>query len=51
MNRNGKLLRDNAGATSIEYAAVASLISVVAISAFASVGNSVLALFATVPSF
>ena len=51
MNRLHSLLRDAAGATSIEYAAIASLISVVAITAIASVGTSVSALFSTVPGF
>ena len=51
MNRIGKLLRDDRGATAIEYAAIASLISVFILGAVAILGNSVVTLFARVPSF
>ncbi len=51
MNRVQGLFRDSAGATSIEYAAVASLISIVAITAIGTIGNSVTALFQSIPSF
>ena len=40
-----KLIRDNRGATAIEYALVASLLSVAAIVAFQNLGNSVQAKF------
>lgn len=46
-----KLTRNERGATSIEYAAVASLISIVAVAAFGSIANAVAALFASVPAF
>lgn len=46
-----KLIRDSRGTTTIEYAAIASLISVVAIGAIAAIGLGVNGLFATVPSF
>ncbi len=42
---------DKSGATSVEYAAIASLISVVAIGAFVAVGTGVLSLFETIPGF
>jgi pilus assembly protein Flp/PilA len=51
MNRLHSLLRDAAGATSIEYAAVASLISIVAIGAIGTLGSAVNALFSSIPSF
>jgi pilus assembly protein Flp/PilA len=51
MNRIHSLLRDAAGATSIEYAAIASLISVVAIGAISAIGTSVDALFSAIPGF
>lgn len=38
-----KLLRDETGATMIEYALIASLISVIAIGSMTSIGQSVLA--------
>ena len=43
-----KLMRDTRGATAIEYALIASLISIAAISGFASVGGKVKASFTTV---
>lgn len=46
-----KLIRDQRGTTTIEYAAIASLISIVAIGAFASIGLGVGGLFSSVPSF
>lgn len=46
-----ELLASNEGATTIEYAAVASLISVVAIGAMSAIGTSVGALFGMVPTF
>ena len=46
-----KLIRDQRGTTSIEYGAIASLISIVAIGAFASIGFGVGGLFSSVPSF
>lgn len=45
------ILSDRSGATSVEYAAIASLISVVAIGAFVAVGTGVLNLFETIPGF
>lgn len=51
MDRIVKLLRNSDGATSIEYAAIASLISIVAIGAISTIGTTVSGLFATVPSF
>ena len=43
-----KLLRDEGGATAIEYAMVASLVSVVAFFCISSIGNSVSAHFESV---
>ena len=45
-----KLFRDQNGATAIEYALVASLVSVAAISFIASIGTSVSASFESVAS-
>jgi pilus assembly protein Flp/PilA len=46
-----KLLKDVQGATTVEYAAIASLISIAAITAIATIGTSVASLFGTVPAF
>lgn len=46
-----RLIANETGASSIEYAAIASLISIVAIAAMAAVGTSVIGLFETVPGF
>ena len=46
-----KLIADSRGATSIEYAAIASLISVVALGAIAAIGVNVDGLWASVPAF
>lgn len=43
-----KLLRDQDGATAIEYAMVASLVSVVAVVVIANIGSSVAAHFESV---
>ena len=43
-----KLLRDEDGATAIEYAMIASLVSVVGFFFISSIGNSVSALFDSV---
>lgn len=43
-----KLMRDTRGAAAIEYALIASLISIAAISGFASVGGKVNSRFTTV---
>jgi Flp pilus assembly pilin Flp len=51
MNRIHSLVGNAAGATSIEYAAIASLISIVALGTIATIGNTVSALFSSVPSF
>lgn len=51
MIRIKSLFGNAAGATTIEYAAVASLISIVALGAIATIGNAVSALFSSVPSF
>ena len=45
-----KLIRDDAGATAIEYGLIAALISVAAIAAMANVGNNLQAAFNTVAS-
>jgi len=44
----GKLLRDNSGATAIEYGLIAALIAVAAIAAFQLVGTNLSSLFNTV---
>jgi|KBSSwiStaDraftv2_1062776.scaffolds.fasta_scaffold881168_2 Flp pilus assembly pilin Flp len=51
MKRICDIRRCTAGATSIEYAAIASLISIVAITAMSAIGTSVGGLFAMVPNF
>ena len=51
MARILKLVADSRGATSIEYAAIASLISVVAIGAIAVIGMSVESLWISIPAF
>jgi len=51
MLRIRTLLNDNSGATAVEFAAIASLISVAAIGAFTAVGTGVLSLFEQVPGF
>ena len=51
MTRILKLIADDRGATSIEYAAIASLISVVAIAAIAAIGVSVDGLWTSIPAF
>ena len=51
MKRICDIRRCTAGATSIEYAAIASLISIVAITAMSAIGTSVGGLFAMVPAF
>jgi len=51
MNRIARLIANESGATTIEYAAVASLISIAAISAMGVIGTKVAALFASVPTF
>ena len=51
MKRICDIRRCTAGATSIEYAAIASLISIVSITAMSAIGTSVGGLFAMVPNF
>ena len=51
MKRIFKLIGDKRGATSIEYAAIASLVSIVTIGAIASIGTSVTSLWSMVPAF
>ena len=51
MRRIFKLIGEDRGATSIEYAAIASLVSIVAIGAIASIGTSVNSLWSLVPAF
>lgn len=51
MTRFRMIFADQSGATSVEYAAIASLISVVAIGAFVAVGTGVVSLFETIPGF
>jgi Flp pilus assembly pilin Flp len=46
-----RILCNTSGATAIEYAAIASLISVVAITAMGTIGASVQAMFASIPNF
>lgn len=50
MKRIARLLADESGATSIEYAAIASLISIVAIGAFVAVGSTVDTMFGSIVS-
>ena len=45
-----RLLRDESGATAIEYGLIAALISVAAIGAFTAVGSSLTGIFNTVSS-
>ena len=45
-----KLIRDESGATAIEYGLIAALISVAAIGAFTAVGSSLNGIFTTVSS-
>lgn len=45
-----KLIRDDQGATAIEYALIAALISVAAIGAFVAVGSSLTTTFSEVAS-
>jgi pilus assembly protein Flp/PilA len=45
-----RLLRDESGATAIEYGLIAALISVAAIAAFNAVGTSLTGVFNTVSS-
>jgi pilus assembly protein Flp/PilA len=50
LNCFAKLMRDEAGATAIEYGLIAALIAVAAISAFNAVGTSLTATFNNVSS-
>jgi pilus assembly protein Flp/PilA len=45
-----RLLKDDAGATAIEYGLIAALISVAAIAAMGNVGNNLQSIFNTVAS-
>lgn len=45
-----RLLRDDSGATAIEYGLIAALIAVAAIAAFQAVGTNLTAIFNTVAS-
>ncbi len=51
MTPSHSLTRDTAGATSVEYAAIASLLSIVAIGAMAAIGSAVTSLFGSIPAF
>ena len=51
MKHIASLILDNRGATTIEYAAVASIISIAAVAGMSAIGTRVLALFQTVPNF
>jgi pilus assembly protein Flp/PilA len=51
MDRIAKLISNERGATAVEYAAIASLISIAAITAMGALGLSVTSLFLKVPSF
>ena len=46
-----KLFQDTRGASTVEYAAIASLISIAAVGAMGGLATGVAALFGTVPSF
>ncbi len=50
MNTIVRLLKDEAGATAIEYGLIAALISVAAIAAMGNVGNNLQSIFNTVAS-
>ena len=45
-----KFIRDESGATAIEYGLIAALVSVAAIAALSAMGNSLSAMFNTVSS-
>lgn len=49
--RSTSLLTDVRGATAIEYAAIASLVSIAAIGAMAALGTSIASLWGTIPGF
>jgi len=51
MKRVVSLFLDDRGTSSVEYAAIASIISIAAIGAMAAVGAGVLSLFGSVPGF
>ena len=51
MDRICTLFEDSRGASTVEYAAIASLISIAAIGAMGGVATGVAALFGTVPAF
>lgn len=51
MKRMSRLIANTSGTTSIEYAAIASLLSIVILSAAGAIGSTVAAFFRSVPSF
>lgn len=51
MKRCFELSTDSRGATAIEYAAIASLISIAIIGAITAVGTGVAGLWASIPAF
>lgn len=51
MTRIARLLANDRGATSVEYAAIASLISIAAIGAMAAVAGGVINLWGKIPAF
>jgi pilus assembly protein Flp/PilA len=50
MSKITAFLRDESGATAIEYGLIAALVSVAAITALGSMGNSLIAIFNMVAS-
>lgn len=51
MKRVHDILRSEAGVTSIEYAAIASLISIAAYFTLSTIGSTVVGFFEAVPKF
>jgi Flp pilus assembly pilin Flp len=51
MKRVHDILRSQGGATSIEYAAIASLISIAAYFTLSAIGSTVVGFFEAVPKF
>jgi Flp pilus assembly pilin Flp len=51
MKRMITLVNDTSGTTSIEYAAIASVLSIVIVTAAGAIGSTVSAFFHAIPSF
>lgn len=51
MTTDTRISSDDAGATSIEYAAIASLISIIAVATISAIGETVAGFFAAVQHF